>query len=83
MSTTATAYEVTYIVRPNLEEADFDAKVEKIAATLKDNGAQLGEIEKLGKRRLACVVSSRLWMTITGGCCHRSMNACSEPRAIV
>ena len=47
MSTTATAYEVTYIVRPNLEEADVDAKVEKIAATLKDNGAQLGEIEKL------------------------------------
>lgn len=53
MSTTATAYEVTYIVRPNLEEADVDAKVEKIASTLKDNGAQLGEIEKLGKRRLA------------------------------
>jgi small subunit ribosomal protein S6 len=48
-----TAYEVTYVVRPNLEEADVDAKVEKIAAALKDNGAQLGEIEKLGKRRLA------------------------------
>ena len=53
MSTTATAYEVTYIVRPSLEEAEVDAKVEKIATTLKDNGAQLGEIEKLGKRRLA------------------------------
>lgn len=53
MPATATAYEVTYIVRPNLEEAEVDAKVEKIAAALKDNGAQLGEIEKLGKRRLA------------------------------
>jgi small subunit ribosomal protein S6 len=54
MPTTATtAYEVTYIVRPGLEEADVDAQVEKIAATLKENGAQVGEIEKLGKRRLA------------------------------
>ena len=37
----------------------------------------------LARRRLACVDSSRWWMTTTGGCCHRSMNACSEPRAIV
>jgi len=48
-----TSYEVTYIVRPSLEEADVEQRVEKIAATLKENGAQIGEIEKLGKRRLA------------------------------
>jgi small subunit ribosomal protein S6 len=49
-----TAYEVTYIVRPSLEEADVDAKVAQIAGTLTENGAQVvGEIEKMGKRRLA------------------------------
>ncbi|HTV74418.1 MAG TPA: 30S ribosomal protein S6 [Candidatus Acidoferrales bacterium] len=49
-----TAYEVTYIVRPSLEEADVDAKVTQIAGTLRENGAEVvGEIEKLGKRRLA------------------------------
>jgi small subunit ribosomal protein S6 len=49
-----TAYEVTYIVRPSLEEADVDTKVTQIAGALKENGAEVvGEIEKLGKRRLA------------------------------
>jgi small subunit ribosomal protein S6 len=49
-----TAYEVTYIVRPSLEEADVDAKVTQIAGTLTENGGEVvGEIEKLGKRRLA------------------------------
>jgi small subunit ribosomal protein S6 len=49
----ATAYEVTYIVRPSLEEAEFDTKVAAIAESLKSDGAQVGDIEKLGKRRLA------------------------------
>ena len=49
----ATAYEVTYIVRPNLEEADVDTKVEAIAEALRKDGAEVGEIEKMGKRRLA------------------------------
>jgi len=44
---------VTYIVRPNLEEAEFDARVEAISEQLKTNGAEIGEIEKMGKRRLA------------------------------
>ncbi len=48
-----TDYEVTYIVRPNLEEAEFDARVEAISEQLKTNGAEIGEIEKMGKRRLA------------------------------
>jgi small subunit ribosomal protein S6 len=47
-------YEVTYILRPTLEEADADARVETIAEGLKANGGEVeGEIEKLGKRRLA------------------------------
>ncbi len=48
-----TAYEVTYIVRPNLEEADVDQRVEQIAEGLRSNGGEVGEIEKMGKRRLA------------------------------
>ncbi len=47
-------YEVTYILRPTLEETDVDARVETIAEGLKGNGGEVqGEIEKLGKRRLA------------------------------
>ena len=53
MATTVTAYEVTYIVRPNLEETEVDAKVEAIAESLRASGAEVGEIEKMGKRRLA------------------------------
>lgn len=49
----ATDYEVTYIVRPNLEETEVDAKVEQIAEVLRTNGGEPGEIEKMGKRRLA------------------------------
>ncbi len=47
-------YEVTYILRPTLEEADADARVETIAETLKSQGGEVqGDIEKMGKRRLA------------------------------
>ena len=48
-----TDYEVTYIIRPSLEEADVDARVAHFADALKTNGAEVGEIEKMGKRRLA------------------------------
>jgi small subunit ribosomal protein S6 len=49
-----TDYEVTYILRPSLEEAEVDARLIQIADTLKANGGEIvGEIEKLGKRRLA------------------------------
>ncbi|GAC1624498.1 MAG: 30S ribosomal protein S6 [Vulcanimicrobiaceae bacterium] len=48
-----TDYEITYIVRPNLEEADVDTKVDAISAQLASNGGEVGEIEKMGKRRLA------------------------------
>jgi len=53
MATKTVDYEVTYIVRPNLEEADFDQRVDAIAEQLKSKGAEVGEIEKMGKRRLA------------------------------
>ena len=53
MATKTTDYEVTYIVRPNLEETELDERVNTIAEQLKGNGAEVGEIEKMGKRRLA------------------------------
>lgn len=50
----ATDYEVTYIIKPHLEEADVEACISQLAESLKSNGGEvLGEIEKLGKRRLA------------------------------
>jgi len=48
-----TDYEVTYILRPALEEAEMDTKVEQAVKSLKDLGADVGEPEKMGKRRLA------------------------------
>ena len=48
-----TDYEVTYIVRPSLEEADVDVRVEQLAETVRSRGGEVGEIEKMGKRRLA------------------------------
>jgi small subunit ribosomal protein S6 len=49
-----TDYEVTYIIRPSLEETEVEERVAAIAEQLKGNGAEIvGEIEKMGKRRLA------------------------------
>ncbi len=49
-----TDYEVTYIVRPNLEESEVDTRIEQLAESLRQNGGEVvGEIEKMGKRRLA------------------------------
>ena len=49
-----TDYEVTYIIKPNLEETEVDARVEQLAEILRQNGGEVvGEIEKMGKRRLA------------------------------
>ena len=48
-----TDYEVTYIVRPSLEEADVDTRATQLADNLRSAGGEVGEIEKMGKRRLA------------------------------
>ena len=54
MPTKTLEYEVTYILRPNLEEAETEEQIARIAEQLKSNGGQVvGEIERLGKRRLA------------------------------
>ncbi len=48
-----TDYEVTYIVRPNLEETEVDTRIETIAEGLRKGGGSPGDIDKMGKRRLA------------------------------
>lgn len=46
-------YEVTYILRPNLEEADVDARSTAIGEIITNQGGEMLGIEKLGKKRLA------------------------------
>lgn len=54
MPTKTVDYEVTYILRPHLEDADAEAQVTHIADQLRQNGGEVvGEIQRLGKRRLA------------------------------
>jgi small subunit ribosomal protein S6 len=48
-----TDYEVTYIMRPSLEETDLETRITQIADVLRNNGGEVGEIDKMGKRRLA------------------------------
>jgi small subunit ribosomal protein S6 len=46
-------YEVTYILRPNMEEADVETKSIAVGEIVKNNGGEIVAIEKLGKKRLA------------------------------
>jgi len=46
-------YEVTYILRPNLEEADVETRANAIGEIIKGQGGEVVAIEKLGKKRLA------------------------------
>ena len=47
-------YEVTYILRPSLEETEVDERANALAEEVKARGGELvGELEKMGKRRLA------------------------------
>jgi small subunit ribosomal protein S6 len=51
---TATDYEVTYVLRPSLEETEVDERANAIAEGVKTRGGEVvGELEKQGKRRLA------------------------------
>jgi small subunit ribosomal protein S6 len=46
-------YEVTYILRPNLEENEVSERTAAIADVLKSNGGAVVATEILGKKRLA------------------------------
>lgn len=47
------AYEILYIIRPNIEDEAKKALVERFDNILKDNGAEIVESKEWGKRRLA------------------------------
>lgn len=46
-------YEVTYILRPSLEESEVEQRANAIAEVLKNQGGEVVGIERLGKKRLA------------------------------
>ncbi len=46
-------YEVTYILRPHIDETEFDVRIDGITERLKASGGEVISVEKIGKRRLA------------------------------
>jgi small subunit ribosomal protein S6 len=48
-----TDYEVTYILRPSLEENEVEARASAIADIVKSQGGEIVSVEKLGRKRLA------------------------------
>ncbi|HEX3671865.1 MAG TPA: 30S ribosomal protein S6 [Candidatus Cybelea sp.] len=46
-------YEVTYILRPSLEESEVEERANAIAEIVKGQGGEVNAVEKLGKKRLA------------------------------
>jgi small subunit ribosomal protein S6 len=48
-----TDYEVTYILRPGLEESEVETRANAIAEIVKSQGGELVGLEKLGRKRLA------------------------------
>lgn len=49
-------YEIMFIVRPDLEEADLDKLIEGFSATITNGGGEIKSVEKMGRRRLAYTV---------------------------
>jgi small subunit ribosomal protein S6 len=49
-------YEIMFIVRPDVEEADLDKLIEGFSATITSGGGEVKSVEKMGRRRLAYTV---------------------------
>ncbi len=49
-------YEVMFIVRPDVEEADLDKLIEGFSANVTNGGGEITAVEKMGRRRLAYTV---------------------------
>ena len=49
-------YEVMFIVRPDVEEADLDKLIEGFSGTITSGGGEVKTVEKMGRRRLAYTV---------------------------
>ena len=50
------SYEVMFIVRPDVEEADLDKLIEGFSGNLTTGGGEIKAVEKMGRRRLAYTV---------------------------
>jgi len=48
-----TDYEVTYILRPGLEEAEVETRANAVSEIVKGQGGEIVSVEKLGRKRLA------------------------------
>ena len=50
------SYEIMFIVRPDVEEADLDKLIEGFSKNVTDGGGTIRSTEKMGRRRLAYTV---------------------------
>ena len=53
---TLRSYEIMFIVRPDVEEADLDKLIEGFQKNITDGGGEIRSLEKMGRRRLAYTV---------------------------
>jgi small subunit ribosomal protein S6 len=49
-------YEIMFIVRPDVEEADLDKLIEGFSGNISAGGGEVKTVEKMGRRRLAYTV---------------------------
>lgn len=49
-------YEIMFIIRPDVEEADLDKLIEGFQKNVTDGGGEIRSTEKMGRRRLAYTV---------------------------
>ena len=49
-------YEIMFIVRPDIEEADLDKLIEGFSGNIASGGGEVKAVEKMGRRRLAYTV---------------------------
>ena len=49
-------YEIMFIVRPDVEEADLDKLIEGFSSNITTGGGEVKSVEKMGRRRLAYTV---------------------------
>jgi small subunit ribosomal protein S6 len=49
-------YEIMFIVRPDVEEAELDKLIEGFSANVTNGGGEIKSVEKMGRRRLAYTV---------------------------
>lgn len=46
-------YELVYILRPDLEEKNLEAAIDKVSRAVTSQGGEMSQVDRWGKRRLA------------------------------